>query len=193
MVYTEQEYLRKSERERIMLNIVFSKIYNKNEYQDNIHHSPADSKEPYDSIVCRFLDGIIKRNHIWEAKLRDANYNEILFEKIKYNSLKKIAQKYEGAQSDIFYISTHPNGTYIFNITQIEKNDKLKWIKQEHNKSTVEKWRGKVQKELVYLPIELAKFIDIKISDIDKAEKEIQESRKPKKKKPSGFDLDDLY
>ena len=192
MVYTEQEYLRKSERERIMMNIVFSKIYNKGQYQDNIHHTPADSKETYDSVVCRFLNGSIKKNHIWEAKIRDANYNEILFEKIKYNSLKKVAQRYEGAESDIFYISTHPDGTYIFNITNIEKEGKLQWIKQEHNKSTVEKWRGKVMKELVYLPIELAKFIDVKVSDIDKVEKEIEEAKKPKKKKAPGFSLDDL-
>jgi len=189
MVYTQQEYIRKSERERIMLNLVFSKIYNKNEYQDNIHHTPADSKEPYDSIVCRFLNGIINKNHIWEAKIRDANYNEILFEKIKYNSLKKVAQRYEGAPSDIFYISTHPNGTYIFNITQIEKDNKLNWIKQEHNRSTVEKWRGKVEKELVYLPIELAKFIDIKVLDIDRVEKEIEDAKKPKPKKQPGFTI----
>jgi len=193
MVYTEQEYLKKSERERIMLNMVFSRIYNKGEYQDNIHHTPADSKEPYDSIVCRFLNGIISKNHIWEAKIRDANYNEILFEKIKYNSLKKIAERYQGAPSDIFYISTHPNGTYIFNITQIEQYGLLKWIKQEHNRSTVEKSKGKVIKEIVYLPASLAKFIDIKVSDIDKVEKEIEEAKKPKKKKPSGFSLDDLY
>jgi hypothetical protein len=194
MVYTEQEYLKKSERERIMLNIVFSKIYNKNEYQDNIHHTPADSKEPYDSVVCRFLNGIIKKNHIWEAKIRDANYNEILFEKIKYNSLKKISKRYEeGATTDIFYISTHPNGTYVFNITHIEKEGKLEWIKQEHNRSTVEKWRGKVEKELIYLPIELAKFIDVKVSDIDRVEKEIEESKKPKQKKPIGFSLDELF
>jgi elongation factor 4 len=140
----------------------------------------------------RIFNGSIKKNHIWEAKIRDANYNEILFEKIKYNSLKKVAQRYEGAESDIFYISTHPDGTYIFNITNIEKEGKLQWIKQEHNKSTVEKWRGKVMKELVYLPISLAKFIDVKVSDIDKVEKEIEEAKKPKKKKAPGFSLDDL-
>lgn len=193
MVYTEQEYLRKSERERIMMNIVFSKIYNKNDYQDNIHHTPADSKETYDSIVCRFLNGRITKNHIWEAKIRDANYNEILFEKIKYNSLKKVAQRYEGAECDIFYISTHPNGTYIFNITKIEKEGKLEWIKQEHNRSTVEKWKGKVMKEIAYLPTSLAKFIDVKVTDIDKVEKEIEEAKKPKKKKAAGFNLDDLH
>ena len=191
MVYTEQEYYKKSVRERIMLDILFSRIYNKNEFQDNIHHTPADSKEPYDSIVCRF-DGTIKQNHIWEAKIRDANYTEILFEKIKYESLKKIAKRYEGAPSDIFYVSTHPNGTYIFNITKIEKEGKLEWIKQQHNKSTVEKWRGKIEKQLIYLPIEWGKIIDIKVSDIDRVEKEIEEAKKPKKK-VIGFDLENLH
>lgn len=191
MVYTEQEYYNKSVRERIMLDLLFSRIYNKSKLQDNIHHTPADSKEPYDSIVCRF-DGTIKQNHIWEAKIRDANYTEILFEKIKYESLKKIAKRYEGAPSDIFYVSTHPNGTYIFNITKIEKEGKLEWIKQEHNKSTVEKWRGKIEKQLIYLPIEWGKMIDIKVSDIDRVEKEIEESKKPKKK-VIGFDLENLH
>lgn len=191
MVYTEQEYYNKSVRERIMLDLLFSRIYNKSKLQDNIHHTPADSKEPYDSIVCRF-DGTIKQNHIWEAKIRDTNYTEILFEKIKYESLKKIAKRYEGAPSDIFYVSTHPNGTYIFNITKIEKEGKLEWIKQQHNKSTVEKWRGKIEKQLIYLPIEWGKMIDIKVSDIDKIEKEIEESKKPKKK-VIGFDLENLH
>ena len=191
MVYTEQEYYNKSVRERIMLDILFSRIYNKSKLQDNIHHTPADSKEPYDSIVCRF-DGTIKQNHIWEAKIRDANYTEILFEKIKYESLKKIAKRYEGAPSDIFYVSTHPNGTYIFNITKIEKEGKLEWIKQQHNKSTVEKWRGKIEKQLIYLPIEWGKIIDIKVSDIDRVEKEIEEAKKPKKK-VIGFDLENLH
>ena len=191
MVYTEQEYYNKSVRERIMLDLLFSRIYNKSKLQDNIHHTPADSKEPYDSIVCRF-DGTIKQNHIWEAKIRDANYTEILFEKIKYESLKKIAKRYEGAPSDIFYVSTHPNGTYIFNITKIEKEGKLEWIKQQHNKSTVEKWRGKIEKQLIYLPIEWGKIIDIKVSDIDRVEKEIEEAKKPKKK-VIGFDLENLH
>lgn len=193
MVYTEAEYLKKSERERIMLDLLFIKIYNKGETQDNIYHTPADSKEPYDSVVCRFKEGIINRNHIWEAKIRDTNYNEILFEKIKYESLKKIAKRYsEACDSDIFYVSTHPNGTYVFNITNIEKEGKLEWIKQEHNRSTVEKWKGKVEKQLIYLPIEWGKMVDIKVSDIDKIEKEKLQKLRPKKK-IIGFDLDNLH
>lgn len=189
MVYTEQEYIKKSERERIMLNELFSKIYNKTNITDNIYHTPAEGKDEYDSVVCRFKDGIIYQNHIWEAKIRDTNYPDILFEKNKYNSLKKICKRFDGAPCEIFYVSTHPNGTYVFNITKIEKDNKLNWIKQEHNRSTVEKWRGKIEKELVYLPSSLAKFVDIKISDINRIEKEIEDARKPKPKKQVGFTL----
>lgn len=192
MVYTEQEFLRKSERERIMLDLLFAKIYNKGKTQDNIYHTPADGKDEYDSVVCRFLNGIISKNHIWEAKIRDANYSDILFEKKKYQSLKKVAERYNGAECDIFYVSTHPDGTYVFNITEIEKSGKLEWIKQEHNKSTVMKHLGKVVKDIIYLPIDLAKKVDIKVSDIDRVENEKKEKSLPKKKK-SGFDLDNLY
>jgi hypothetical protein len=195
MVYTEAEYLKKSQRERVMLNLLFGKIYNKNGFNDNIYHTPAEGKEPYDSVVCRFKNGIIQKNHIWEAKIRDADYDDILFEKIKYNSLKKIAKKYDAVECDIFYVSSHPSGTYVFNITQIEKDNKLKWIKQSHNISTVELWKGKTEKELVYLPISLAKKVDIKASDIDNEEKRIEEqkkmnSRDNKIKKIIGFSLD---
>jgi hypothetical protein len=192
MVYTEQEFLRKSERERIMLDLLFAKIYNKGKTQDNIYHTPADGKDEYDSVVCRFLNGIISKNHIWEAKIRDTNYSDILFEKKKYQSLKKVAEKYSGAECDIFYVSTHPDGTYVFNITEIEKSGKLEWIKQEHNKSTVMKHLGKVVKDIIYLPIDLAKKVDIKVSDIDRVENEKKEKSLPKKKK-NGFDLDNLY
>jgi hypothetical protein len=192
MVYTEQEFLRKSERERIMLDLLFAKIYNKGKTQDNIYHTPADGKDEYDSVVCRFLNGIISKNHIWEAKIRDANYSDILFEKKKYQSLKKVAERYNGAECDIFYVSTHPDGTYVFNITEIEKAGKIEWVKQEHNKSTVMKHLGKIMKDIIYLPIDLAKKVDIKVSDIDRVENEKKEKSLPKKKK-SGFDLDNLY
>jgi hypothetical protein len=192
MVYTEQEFLRKSERERIMLDLLFAKIYNKGKTQDNIYHTPADGRDEYDSVVCRFLNGTINKNHIWEAKIRDTNYSDILFEKKKYQSLKKVAEKYSGAECDIFYVSTHPDGTYVFNITEIEKAGKIEWIKQEHNKSTVMKHLGKVMKDIIYLPIDLAKKVDIKVSDIDRVENEKKEKSLPKKKK-SGFDLDNLY
>ena len=189
MVYTEAEYLRRSERERIMLNLLFNKIYNKSDIVDNIYHTPADSKEEYDSVVCRFKNNKIYKNHIWEAKIRDIDYNDILFERNKYNSLKKVCKRFDGAPCDIFYVSTHPSGTYVFNITKIEKDKKLEWITQEHNISTVEKWKGKKDKDLIYLPIELAKKIDIKTSDIDKVEKELKEKKLPKKK-IIGFTLD---
>jgi len=198
MVYTEAEYLKKSQRERVMLNLLFSKIYNKNGFNDNIYHTPAEGKEPYDSVVCRFKNGSRHRNHIWEAKIRDADYDDILFEKNKYNSLKNIAKKYDAAECDIFYVSTHPSGTYVFNITQIEKDNKLKWIKQHHNISTVELWRGKTEKELIYLPISLAKKVDIKVSDIDNEEKRIEEEKKMnardyKIRKIFALSLDELY
>lgn len=191
MVYTHQEFLRRSERERIMLDLLFAQIYNKGKTQDNIYHTPAEGKDEYDSVVCRFLDGRLNKNHIWEAKIRDANYSDILFEKKKYQSLKKVAERYDGAECNIFYVSTHPDGTYIFNITEIEKRGQLEWIKQEHNKSTVMKHLGKVTKDIIYLPIDLGKKVDIRVLDIDKIEIERKEKLLPKKKK-IGFSFDDL-
>jgi hypothetical protein len=189
MVYTQEEYLRKSERERIMLNVLFGKIYNQIDIQNHVYHTPADGKDEYDSVVCRFKDNKLYQNHIWEAKIRDADYGDILFERNKYNSLKKVEKRFDGAPCQIFYVSTHPTGTYVFNITKIEEDNKLEWITQSHNISTVEKWRGKKDKDLIYLPIELGKKIDIKTSDIDKIEKELNEKKQPKKK-VIGFTLD---
>lgn len=189
MVYTQEEYIRKSERERIMLNILFKKIYNKGELQDNIHHTATDSKESFDSLVCRFKNNRIYQNHIWEAKIRDVDYNDVLFERVKYNSLKSICKRFDGAPCEIFYVSTHPAGTYVFNITSIEKKYGLPWITQQHNISTVELWKGKKDKDIIYLPIEWGKKIDITIADIDRVEKELKEKSLPKKK-IIGFTLD---
>jgi hypothetical protein len=189
MVYTEQEYLRRSERERIMLNILFAKIYNQADIRNDIYHTPTDGKEPYDSVVCRFKNNRLHQNHIWESKIRDADYGDILFEKSKYLSLKGVQKRYSEAPCEIFYVSTHPSGTYVFNITKIEEDKKLNWITQSHNVSTVDKSRGKKDKDIIYLPCEWGKKVDIKVSDIDKIEKELKEKRQPKKK-VIGFTLD---
>ncbi|NBW79610.1 MAG: hypothetical protein EBR27_11455 [Betaproteobacteria bacterium] len=189
MVYTQDDYSKKSQRERIMLNILFNQIYNKGELQDNIYHTAIDSKEEYDSIVCRFKNNKIYQNHIWEAKIRNVDYIDILFEKNKYNSLKKVCKRFDGAPCEIYYVSTHPSGTYVFNITKIERDNKLTWITQNHNISTVEIWKGKKEKDIIYLPIELAKKVNIKVSDIDIIEKELKEKSLPKKK-VVGFTLD---
>lgn len=174
-----------------MLNLLFSKIYNTGTSQDNIYHTPECGREVYDSVVCRFNeDGKLYSNHIWEAKIRDANYPDILFEKEKYESLKKIQQKYDGAKCDIFYVSCHPDGTYIFNITKIF--EKIEWKNEMHNRSTVELHRGKKMKTLTYLPISLAKRFDITVADIDRIEKEMEMKRKTKKVKKIGIDFDNV-
>lgn len=188
MVYTQAEYIKKSERERIMLNLLFKQIYNKNGIVDNIYHTPVDGKDEYDSVVCRFKNDRIYKNHIWEAKIRNENYPTILFEKNKYKSLKKITKRFDGAPCEIFYVSTHPEATYVFNITQIEEKYGLPWITEKHNVSTVELWRGQHDKDIIYLPIEWGKKIDINVNDINRIEKEMIEKKNPKKKIIGLFD-----
>lgn len=87
--------------------------------------------------------------NIYEIKVRDKHYDELLFEKNKYNSLKKIEKRESDyfPKVNMYYINYTPKGTYLFNINKLGK---IKWGKTYAPKSTVEK-KEKVAKDTTLL------------------------------------------
>ena len=173
MENNKQSYQDKSRKERILLDELFKFIYINEEYEIKYYHTPIEGYDIYDSIVTRFNKdtSYLKDTHIYEVKIRDTNYPDILLEKKKYLSLMKEAIKYKnGEPVCVLYVSCHPTGTYVFNLSKLNN---IKWRKEYHNISTTEKSKGKELKEVTYLPVLDAKFFpDIKTLYIERLDRE---------------------
>ncbi len=159
-------YYDRSRLERIMIEELYKEIYTNSKYDIQYYHTPIDSYEVYDSVVNRFekSTNYLVDTQIFEVKIRDTNYQDILLEKKKYNSLKKESKRcLNGNEITIFYVSCHPSGTYVFNLSKLED---IKWQKESHNISTTELYRGKEDKYVCYLPISSAKFVNIKSTEL---------------------------
>lgn len=159
-----ETYYDKSRKERILLEELFNKIY-KEDFK--YYHTPIDGMDTYDSVVTRFEKDsfLLKDTHIYEVKIREAVYTSILLERKKFQSLIKVSKKWSnGNPVSIYYVSCHPNGTFVFRLDPLHKYE---WIKEVHNVSSTED-KGTVFKEITYLDISNAKYIDIRSYDIEK-------------------------
>ncbi len=161
----QSDYTERSEKERVVVNQTIPNILNnlKEEYTIQYYTTPIDSMDIYDFYIMILKDGSTKKRIIGEVKVRDAHYPDLLLEKKKYNSLKK---KAEETGATIMYINTTPEGTFIFNLSKIINSD-IKWIKEDHWKSTTDKSLGKISKSIIYIPIEKAKKTTLTTSEVN--------------------------
>lgn len=163
-----ESYIDKSRKERVFLKEIFKKIFNYNKYDISYYMTSEEDYDNYDGGSCLFYKGTgtVYKRAIFEIKIRDVHYDDLLLENKKYKSLMK---KAESLDCSVYYISVTPNGTYIW---KISKDDIYLWNKEEHNKSTTEIEKGTIMKKITYLPITNAKYLDIKTSDYNKLIKE---------------------
>jgi len=159
-----QQFERKALDERLFLKKLLPLIYSNPELEPSFQFTPSHGKEVYDCCVCLF-DSLTKSlvyRHIIEIKVRDRFYPTLLLEKKKLESLKKIASI---AGSNIHYISVTPNGTFVFNLSEIEPE--LVFQMEEHWASTTNKSMGKVNKSITHIPIEKGIKFNVFTSDLE--------------------------
>jgi len=164
-----------SRKERILINEVISRLYTCH-YKKYL--TDPYGNDVYDGLVIKFEDDTYtpKGTDIYEAKIRDRNYPTVLLERKKFKALFNYAKRYSDYPVNVFYLSCHPEKTYLFHL---DKKRKYNWVKEEHNKSTMDMSKGTEIKEVVYLDIEEAAYvIDIRSLDIEKID---FEREKPKK------------
>lgn len=144
---------------RALLEEIIPTIYaNKEKYNYHYYISDIADTTRYDAFVSIFeIGGQLKANHIIEVKVRDIHYDEMMLEKRKYDELKAVLKR-EYNVADIIYINTTPKGTFIWNVTKLEEQQKIKWETKLCNKSTVQD-KGKIEKRVTLLPINKAKHI----------------------------------
>jgi hypothetical protein len=162
---TQYDYTLKSLDERLVMKHLIPIIYNQDKYDIEYYFTDEYGKDTYDCYVMGFekeTHTILKRQII-EIKIRDTHYPDLLLEKDKLTRLK---QKAKESDATIIYITTTPLGTYLFNLTLLDKSSSFHWSKEEHWKTTTDKSNGKKMKWVTYLSVDEAKLIDLKTSDI---------------------------
>jgi hypothetical protein len=165
----DQEFEKKAFEERLFLKKLLPLIYSDQQLEPLFQFTPSHGKDVYDCCVCLydFLTKCLVHRHIIEIKVRDKFYPTLLLEKKKLESLKKIAAI---AGSIVYYISVTPNGTFLFNLTDLEPE--LVFNVEDHWASTTNKSLGKIPKSVTHIPIEKGIKLNVFTSDLEKLRQE---------------------
>ena len=169
---TQQKFYEKSLLERAYLKMIFDKLPTTYDYKTWM--TPADGFDVYDGVILRFKKGTseLVDRMIIEVKIRDQFYPELIFEKIKYDDLKKARRSmdlktkkecYIDVKTRIIYINVTPEGSFFFDIDKLSKD--FEWVNELHWVSTTDKSKGRINKILTKIDHIKAKRFNIKTGD----------------------------
>ena len=98
--------------------------FEKDKYTCNLHNT--DMSCPYDVEMITFnrITGKKLKTYFIEVKIRFEDYATIALEKKKYDGISKEIKKYKDRTSndieiEILYLSVHPSGSYLFNLSSM--------------------------------------------------------------------------
>lgn len=154
-LYTDQhtECTRSSEMEQQALEGFFElNLKDATDFFYEKNYSISDFNSDYDCLVfkkIRFNERTTAKL-FFEAKIRNTDYPTLLLEKNKFDKLMAWC-KDENCKA--YYINFTPKHTVIFNLSFMAKHGILNWVKDKHNRVTVNKELGKIEKEVAYLDI----------------------------------------
>lgn len=169
---TQQKFYEKSLLERAYLKMIFDKLPTTYDYKTWM--TPAEGFEVYDGIILRFEKGtstLIDRL-ICEIKIRDKFYPELIFEKNKYDDLKKVRRSMDlktkkecliDVKTRIIYVNVTPQGSFFFDIDKLSKD--FEWVNEMHWESTTDKSKGKINKILTKIDYTKGKRFNVKTGD----------------------------
>jgi hypothetical protein len=146
------KYTERAKAERDALTGLFKEIIKDNDkFRYSIYDTPDETKSKYDCLVKQFSKqtGELIKKMFFEVKIRGAYYDTLLVEKQKLDSMKKLIRDLD--KDRIYYVNFTPRNTIIFDLLKLESEGKLMFVKHNHNKTTVEKELGKVEKEVAYI------------------------------------------
>lgn len=169
---TQQKFYEKSLLERAYLKMIFDKLPTTYDYKTWM--TPADGFDVYDGVILRFKKGTseLVDRMIIEIKVRDKFYPELIFEKIKYDDLKKVRRSMDlktkkecfiDVKTRIIYVNVTPQGSFFFDIDKLSKD--FEWVNEMHWASTTDKSKGKINKILTKIDYTKAKRFNVKTGD----------------------------
>ena len=154
--------------ERFNLNHFFMEQNSRQDkYQFTFMASSEYEEIGYDGILIikDKLTTKIKGFYLVEAKVRNKDFNELYFEKAKYETLKRYKRQldtylkanYSDHTIAMMYINFTPTATFLFDISTIAENKLLpKLDKIEMNYCTVNSTSHKIEKDVFNLDTNLA-------------------------------------
>lgn len=169
---TQKAFYERSLLERAYLKMIFDKLPTSYDYKTWM--TPADGYDVYDGVILRFKKGTseLVDRMIIEVKVRDKFYPELIFEKIKFDDLKRARRSMDlktkrecfiDVETRIIYVNVTPQGSYFFDIDKLEKD--FEWINEVHWASTTDKSKGKINKILTKIDCSKAKLFNVKTGD----------------------------
>ena len=172
---SDNNFVIKSIKERIGLDYIIPELFKDKLYSS--YYTDIYGKEIYDAFIQEHKEelfeyngvvekhkGITIKRFLIEVKVRDDFYLDGLM--LEYKKLNDLKKKAKNVDATIIYISITPNGTYCFNLSKMENN--FKWETKNCPISTVDPSRGRVDKKVVMLKLDTAKFINLKTDFVNK-------------------------
>lgn len=125
------------------------------------HITPYDGNDVYDCLYQKHIEGTIKKRYYIEIKVRNSVFPTYYMEPKKYKDIETIALKNLSKEEfDILYINFTPEGTFLWNATNLLNNNKYNMDSKWANKATMASTTDKKEKDFYAFDKEDAKFYE---------------------------------
>jgi hypothetical protein len=99
--------------------------FEKNKYLCNLYATDMSCVYDSEMIVFNRITGKKLKTYFIEVKIRFEDYATVILEKKKFDRITKEIKKYKERTSndieiEILYLSVHPSGSYLFNLSNME-------------------------------------------------------------------------
>lgn len=152
-----------------------------------------DGNDFYDALYQKHKEGTTEKRYYIEIKIRDKVFPDYFIEPKKIKDIEGVAlQNLSKCEFEILYLNFTPEGTFLWNATNLINNNKYKLEKKWANKCTMKSRTDKIEKDFWAFEKGDAKFFNY-IWDDNQMKPHLNNYFQPKneiqKKRGIGFQL----
>lgn len=174
-------FYKRGEKERLAFSQIIEKLKEKlpEGYEIYYYITTNESNTRYDVLAHVYDEnGNKKLSNIFEVKIRDVHYSELMLEKKKFNYLMKLKAREEKIFPRVktYYLNFTPKGTYMFDLEKY----KLEWESRYLPSTTVNN-KSKEWKDVTFLNcnygMDLRFIFDAKLESNKELDKRLNEQK----------------